>query len=94
MASVRQVDQARAQATNMLANVSTVGFKESYRHATESVKVASTAFSTTYQPVAASEDFISLRAGPMQSTGRQSPTDAPDIRDDANPCRASGNRDG
>jgi len=71
MASVRQVDQARAQATNMLANVSTVGFKESYRHATASVKVASVAFSTTYQPVAASKDVISLKAGPMQSTGRK-----------------------
>ena len=51
MASVTQVDQARAQATNMLANVSTVGFKESYRHPTASVKVGSTAFATTYQPV-------------------------------------------
>lgn len=71
MASVQQINSARAQASNMMANISTVGFKESYRYATNTVKIDGPGFATTYQPVSASEDYISLVPGPMQMTGRK-----------------------
>jgi len=71
MASVRQIEIARAQSANQLANVSTVAFKQSYQHATNSVKIAGSSFPTSYQPIAVSEDIISLAAGPMQATGRK-----------------------
>ena len=71
MASVRQIEIARAQSSNQLANVSTVAFKQSYQHATNSVKIAGSSFATSYQPIAVSEDIISLAAGPMQATGRK-----------------------
>ena len=54
MASVRQIEIARAQAANQLANVSTVAFKQSYQHATDSVKIAGTGFATSYQPISVS----------------------------------------
>ena len=71
MASVRQIEIARAQSSNQLANVSTVAFKQSYQHATNSVKISGSSFATSYQPIAVSEDIISLAAGPMQATGRK-----------------------
>ena len=63
LAAVQSQSEIRAQITNALANVSTVGFKESYEVATETVKIEGPGYQTRFQPSVHKRDVISLEPG-------------------------------
>jgi flagellar basal-body rod protein FlgF len=56
---------------NEMANVSTVGFKRSFEVATRAIQVEGAGFKTRFQPQSFSEDYISLKAGPLIATGNE-----------------------
>ncbi len=69
LAAVQSQSEIRAQITNAMANVSTVGFKESYEVATESVKIDGAGYETRFQPSVHKRDIISLAPGTISMTG-------------------------
>ncbi|MDG1307798.1 MAG: flagellar basal body rod C-terminal domain-containing protein [Porticoccaceae bacterium] len=69
LAAVQSQAEIRAQITNALANVSTVGFKESYEVATETVKIEAAGYETRFQPSVHKRDVISLEPGTISMTG-------------------------
>ncbi|HAZ78326.1 MAG TPA: hypothetical protein DCX08_00195 [Porticoccaceae bacterium] len=69
LASIRNQGQLRAQITNSLANVSTVGFKESYALAEQAREVNGAGFNTRVAPGMASQEVIKLHPGAFNMTG-------------------------
>ena len=69
VASINEQRVARQMAVNEMANVSTVGFKRSFEVATRAVEVEGAGFKTRFQPQSFSEDYISLKPGPLIATG-------------------------
>ena len=71
LSAVISQTEARAQLTNSLANVSTVGFKESYELASQTAKVEGDGYETLYQPLLMKGDVIRLDPGTVTTTGNQ-----------------------
>ena len=69
LAAVQSAGQIRAQITHDMANVSTVGFKESYEAAARAVKIDGDGYDTRFQPAVKARDIISLEPGVLTHTG-------------------------
>ena len=69
VASINEQRLSRQMSVNEMANVSTIGFKRSFEVATRGVQVEGSGFKTRYQPQSFSEDYISLKPGPLIATG-------------------------
>ena len=69
LAAVQSATQIRAQITNSMANVSTVGFKDSYEVAAQAVKINGDGYDTRFQPAVKARDIISLQPGVLTQTG-------------------------
>jgi len=59
----------RQMSVNELANVTTTGFKRSFEAALRTVAVEGSGLKSRYQPQTFSEDYISMKAGPVVATG-------------------------
>ena len=70
LAAVNNQSEIRAQITNNLANVSTVGFKESFTLASQSVDVKGDGFASRSSVTVDSKDVINLMPGVSNRTGR------------------------
>ena len=70
LAAVENQSEIRAQITNNLANVSTIGFKESFALASKSVDVKGDGFSSRSSVTVDSQDVINLMPGVPSRTGR------------------------
>jgi len=71
VASINEQRVSRQMSVNEMANVSTIGFKRSFEVATRAVQVDGSGFKTRFQPQSFSEDFISLKPGPIIATGNE-----------------------
>ena len=69
LAAVQGNAKVRAQVTNALANVSTVGFKESLQVAVDTVKIDGAGYDTRFQPTVHTRDMINLKPGAVAMTG-------------------------
>ena len=69
VASINEQRVSRQMSVNEMANVSTIGFKRSFEVATRAVEVEGAGFKTRFQPQSFSEDYISLKPGPLIATG-------------------------
>ncbi len=69
LAAIQSGSQIRAQITHDMANVSTVGFKESYQAASRAVKIEGDGYQTRFQPTIKARDIISLQPGVLTQTG-------------------------
>ena len=69
-ATIKEQATARQVLVNELANVSTIGFKNSYDVALQSVKVEGPGFDSRFQAQAVARDLIRLDPGPVMATGR------------------------
>jgi len=69
-ATIKEQATARLVLVNELANVSTIGFKNSYDVALQSVKVEGPGFDSRFQAQAVARDLIRLDPGPVMATGR------------------------
>jgi len=58
LAAVQSAGQIRAQITNAMANVSTVGFKDSYEVAAQAVKLDGDGYQSRFQPAVKARDMI------------------------------------
>tara|TARA_Y100000991_G_scaffold174763_1_gene136683 strand:- start:62 stop:823 length:762 start_codon:yes stop_codon:yes gene_type:complete len=70
LAAVNNQSEIRAQITNNLANVSTIGFKESYALASKTVDVDGAGFDSRSSVSIESQDIINLMPGVTNRTGR------------------------
>ena len=70
LAAVNNQSEIRAQITNNLANVSTVGFKESFALASQTVDVKGDGFDSRASVAVDSKDIINLMPGVPNQTGR------------------------
>ena len=70
LAAVNNQSEIRAQITNNLANVSTVGFKESFALASKTVDVEGAGFDSRSSVTVESQDIINLTPGVTNRTGR------------------------
>ena len=70
LAAVNNQSEIRAQITNNLANVSTVGFKESYALASKTIAVAGDGFESRASVAIETSDVINLKPGVPNQTGR------------------------
>ena len=70
LAGITSQAETRAQITNDLANVSTVGFKESLASVDEILETNGLGFNTRAAPSSPSQEFINLAPGTVNSTGR------------------------
>jgi len=59
----------RQMAVNEMANATTTGFKRSFEAAMRTIGVEGSGLKSRYQPQTFSEDYISLKAGPVLATG-------------------------
>jgi flagellar basal-body rod protein FlgF len=69
LAAVQGNAKVRAQVTNALANVSTVGFKQSLQVAVDTVKIDGAGYNTRFQPTVHNRDVINLKPGAVAMTG-------------------------
>lgn len=60
---------SRQMSTNEMANATTVGFKRSFESSVRAIEVVGPGFKTRFQPQSFTEDFISMKAGPVIVTG-------------------------
>ena len=60
---------SRQMSTNEMANATTVGFKRSFESSVRAIEVEGPGFKTRFQPQSFTEDFISMKAGPVIVTG-------------------------
>jgi len=60
---------ARQMSTNEMANATTVGFKRSFESSVRAIEVEGAGLKTRFQPQSFTEDFISMKAGPVMVTG-------------------------
>ena len=70
LGAVTSQSEIRAQITNNLANVSTVGFKESYALASKTVAVGGDGFDSRASVSIEATDVINLKPGVPNQTGR------------------------
>lgn len=70
LSAMQSQSVVRAAITNALANVSTVGFKDSFQIATAAVKLDGPGHDSRFQPGLTVEDVINLAPGTPMSTGR------------------------
>ena len=70
LGSITNQTHVRAQITNNLANVSTVGFKQSFAVASQSVDVQGKGFATRTSLKTVGQDVINLQPGVTNRTGR------------------------
>ena len=70
LAAVNNQSEIRAQITNNLANVSTIGFKESFALASKTVDVDGAGFDSRSSVTVESQDIINLTPGVANRTGR------------------------
>ena len=69
VAAINEQRVARQMATNEMANATTVGFKRSFESSVRAIEVEGAGFKTRFQPQSYTEDFISMKAGPVIVTG-------------------------
>jgi len=67
--AMKEQTLGRQMSVNEMANATTTGFKRSFEAAMRTVVVDGSGLKTRYQPQAYSEDYISLKAGPVMATG-------------------------
>ena len=70
LGAITNQDAARAQITNNLANISTVGFKESFAMASKSMDVEGDGFNSRAAVTTDTNDMINLSPGVSNRTGR------------------------
>jgi flagellar basal-body rod protein FlgF len=70
LGAITNQDAARAQITNNLANISTVGFKESFAMASKSMDVEGDGFNSRAAVTTDRNDMINLSPGVSNRTGR------------------------
>ena len=69
VAAINEQRVARQMSTNEMANATTVGFKRSFESSVRAIEVEGAGLKTRYQPQSFTEDFISMKAGPVIVTG-------------------------
>jgi len=69
VAAINEQRVARQMATNEMANATTVGFKRSFESSVRAIEVEGAGLKTRFQPQSFTEDFISMKAGPVIVTG-------------------------
>jgi flagellar basal-body rod protein FlgF len=69
VAAINEQRVARQMSTNELANVATVGFKRSFEASVRAIEVEGSGLKTRFQPQSFTEDYISMRPGPVIVTG-------------------------
>ena len=69
VAAINEQRVARQMATNEMANATTVGFKRSFESSVRAIEVDGPGLKTRFQPQSFTEDFISMKAGPVMVTG-------------------------
>ena len=69
VAAINEQRVARQMATNEMANATTVGFKRSFESSVRAIEVEGAGLKTRFQPQSFTEDFISMKAGPVMVTG-------------------------
>ncbi len=67
--AMKEQTLGRQMAVNEMANATTTGFKRSFEAAMRTVTVEGAGLPSRYQPQTFSEDYISLKAGPVVATG-------------------------
>lgn len=67
--AMKEQTLGRQMAVNEMANATTTGFKRSFEAALRTIAVDGAGLKTRYQPQTFSEDYISLKAGPVIATG-------------------------
>jgi flagellar basal-body rod protein FlgF len=71
VAAINEQRVARQMATNEMANATTVGFKRSFESSVRAIQVDGPGLKTRFQPQSFTEDFISMKAGPVMVTGNE-----------------------
>ena len=69
VAAINEQRVARQMSTNEMANATTVGFKRSFESSVRAIEVDGPGLKTRFQPQSFTEDFISMKAGPVMVTG-------------------------
>lgn len=69
VAAINEQRVARQMATNEMANATTVGFKRSFEASIRAIEVDGVGLKTRFQPQSFTEDYISMKAGPVMVTG-------------------------
>lgn len=69
VAAINEQRVARQMATNEMANATTVGFKRSFESSVRAIEVEGVGLKTRFQPQSFTEDYISMKAGPVIVTG-------------------------
>jgi flagellar basal-body rod protein FlgF len=69
LATVQSQAKIRAQITNALANVSTVGFKDSYQMVTDAIKLDGAGYESRFQSALHNSDIVNLAQGTVTMTG-------------------------
>ena len=69
VAAINEQRVARQMSTNEMANATTVGFKRSFESSVRAIEVEGAGLKTRFQPQSFTEDFISMKAGPVIVTG-------------------------
>jgi len=69
VAAINEQRVARQMSTNEMANATTVGFKRSFESSVRAIEVEGAGLKTRFQPQSFTEDFISMKAGPVMVTG-------------------------
>jgi len=69
VAAINEQRVARQMSTNEMANATTVGFKRSFESSVRAIEVDGPGLKTRFQPQSFTEDFISMKAGPVIVTG-------------------------
>ncbi len=71
MSSLKLLDSMKVKQANALANVNTIGFKDTFNFATETAAVEGPGFNSRFVPVSQTIDEVVLTEGPLRETGRQ-----------------------
>ena len=69
VAAINEQRVARQMATNEMANSTTIGFKRSFEASLRAIEVDGVGLKTRFQPQSFTEDYISMKAGPVMVTG-------------------------
>ena len=69
VAAINEQRVARQMATTEMANATTGGFKRSFASSVRAIEVDGPGLKTRFQPQSFTEDFISMKAGPVMVTG-------------------------
>ena len=69
VAAINEQRVALQMATNEMANSTTIGFKRSFEASLRAIEVDGVGLKTRFQPQSFTEDYISMKAGPVMVTG-------------------------